>query len=146
MPFGSPSSSKILIESGFIKAVEMKIPSQGRRSLSQVGHLKSLHLPEALMPVGWAKPVVQVCPLEYVESPIEQDLPASVCHEVPGVDCARPVKGPAKLHAQGCDPVPDLLKISRLPLDVVRVRSGDELELDVLPVWLAQRHNFEKFH
>jgi len=41
---------------------------------------------------------------------------------------------------------PDLLKISRLPLDVVRVRSGDELELDVLPVWLAQRHDFEKFH
>lgn len=38
------------------------------------------------MPVGRAEPIVQVCPLEHVESPVERDLPASVCHEVPGVD------------------------------------------------------------
>jgi hypothetical protein len=80
--------------------------------LLQVGHLKSLHLPETLMPVGRAELLVPVCPLEHAEAPVEQDLPASVCHDVPSVNRARPVKGPTELHSKEGDPVADLLKIA----------------------------------
>lgn len=98
------------------------------------------------MPVRRTEPVVQVRPLEHVEPPVEEDLPAGVRHEVPGVDRTGPVVGPGELDPKGRDPVPDLLQIAGLALQVLRVRGGQQIEPDVLPVRLAQGHHLQELH
>lgn len=52
----------------------------------QIRHLKRLHRPLLLHPVGERKGIIHLIPLEDVQPTVEEDLPARVRHNMPRVD------------------------------------------------------------
>ena len=103
---------------------------------SQIRHLKPLHRPIPLQPVGEVERVVHLIPLEDVQPAVQQDLPAVIRHDMPRVDRRALVVLPREVDPCGLRPLLRLRQILRLLLALELVLRGDEMDLNLILVRL----------